>query len=114
MIFTSVWRTIDFYFAEEIFIALKKILVLSHDSKTFRNMTTVLVRRYCKIQFNILKNSAKLLKPGGRIVYSTCSIDPEENEQIVERFLNSRTASNQTEQKDTNDVPFHDQILLLC
>ena len=27
------------------------------------------------------------MKPGGRLVYATCSILPEENEAIVERFL---------------------------
>jgi 16S rRNA (cytosine967-C5)-methyltransferase len=35
----------------------------------------------------ILAAAAKLLKPGGRLVYATCSILPEENEQIVAAFL---------------------------
>ncbi len=39
------------------------------------------------IQQLILENAAKCLKPNGRIVYSTCSIEPEENEMQVERFL---------------------------
>lgn len=29
----------------------------------------------------------RLVKPGGVLVYSTCSIDPEENEERVEAFL---------------------------
>ena len=32
-----------------------------------------------KIQISIIKNALPLLKNGGRLVYSTCSIDPEEN-----------------------------------
>lgn len=38
-------------------------------------------------QAAILTAAAKLLKPGGRLVYATCSLLPEENTQIVEAFL---------------------------
>ena len=38
-------------------------------------------------QAEILDNAAKLLKPGGRLVYSTCTFAPEENEQTVAAFL---------------------------
>lgn len=35
----------------------------------------------------ILDNAANLLAPGGRIVYSTCSIDPRENAEQIDAFL---------------------------
>ena len=38
-------------------------------------------------QQSILAAAAELVKPQGRLVYATCSILPEENEQQVERFL---------------------------
>lgn len=38
-------------------------------------------------QTAILTAAAQLLKPGGRLVYATCSILPEENQEIVEKFL---------------------------
>lgn len=38
-------------------------------------------------QIAILDAAASLLKPGGRLVYATCSLLPEENQQIVEQFL---------------------------
>ena len=38
-------------------------------------------------QKEILQSAAKLLKPGGRLVYSTCTFAPEENEQVVAAFL---------------------------
>lgn len=38
-------------------------------------------------QFSILNAASKLIKVGGRIVYATCSILREENQEIIEKFL---------------------------
>jgi 16S rRNA (cytosine967-C5)-methyltransferase len=38
-------------------------------------------------QAAILSSAANLLKPGGRLVYATCSFLPEENQEIVENFI---------------------------
>ncbi|MCI8497310.1 MAG: 16S rRNA (cytosine(967)-C(5))-methyltransferase RsmB, partial [Clostridiales bacterium] len=40
-----------------------------------------------QIQYNILCSSAKLLKIGGMLVYSTCTLNPAENEAVVSRFV---------------------------
>ncbi|KAL3287618.1 hypothetical protein HHI36_002087 [Cryptolaemus montrouzieri] len=39
------------------------------------------------IQYRILKRGVELLKVGGRIVYSTCSLNPVENESVIHRLL---------------------------
>ena len=44
-----------------------------------------------RCQESILISSAKLLKPGGRLVYATCSFLPEENQEIIENFLATHT-----------------------
>jgi 16S rRNA (cytosine967-C5)-methyltransferase len=44
-------------------------------------------KQLTKIQLQLLEKAAKHTEPNGIIVYSTCSIDPEENELIVKRFL---------------------------
>ena len=41
----------------------------------------------CKIQYNILLNATRYIKPGGRALYSTCTVDPQENEDLVRRVL---------------------------
>lgn len=39
------------------------------------------------LQKELLANAAKMVKPGGVLVYSTCSLEPEENIQVIEWFL---------------------------
>jgi 16S rRNA (cytosine967-C5)-methyltransferase len=45
------------------------------------------IARLAGLQAAILDNAAALVKPGGHLMYSTCTLVPEENEQQVERFL---------------------------
>ena len=39
------------------------------------------------IQEAILENAASLVKPGGVLVYCTCTIEPEENYDLIKRFI---------------------------
>ena len=39
------------------------------------------------MQRSILRSAALIVKPGGLLVYSTCSLEPEENDEQVDRFL---------------------------
>ncbi len=58
-----------------------------------------------KTQTAILNAAAKLLKPGGRLVYATCSILRDENEAIIDTFLQ--------EHADFKLVPVNDILLHL-
>lgn len=44
-----------------------------------------------EIQIKILENAIKYVKPGGEIVYSTCTILPEENEDIIKSVLSENS-----------------------
>lgn len=43
--------------------------------------------RMAERQGQILDEAAPLLKPGGVLVYATCSLEPEENEEVIKNFL---------------------------
>ena len=45
------------------------------------------ISRLQQTQVDLLDDAAVQLKPGGTLVYSTCSLEPEENETVVKRFL---------------------------
>ena len=71
-----------------------------------------------RAQLDLLKRAAPLLKRGGVLVYSTCSIEPEENEEVIAAFLhkhrdfrqeNSRTL---TPMKDGTDGAFISRLRL--
>lgn len=49
-----------------------------------------------KVQQNILQVCSKYLKRGGELVYSTCSILKEENEDIIEKFLEEERSGTKT------------------
>ena len=43
-----------------------------------------------KIQKDIILQAARMLRPGGMMLYSTCTFSPEENEQVIQHLLDSR------------------------
>jgi 16S rRNA (cytosine967-C5)-methyltransferase len=45
------------------------------------------VARLARLQYDLLVNARSFLKPGGILVYSTCSILPRENEEVIEEFI---------------------------
>jgi 16S rRNA (cytosine967-C5)-methyltransferase len=62
------------------------VLAKRADLRWQRNVDAILERS--QLQQRFISHAASLLEKGGVLVYSTCSIEPEENEQIVEWFLN--------------------------
>jgi NOL1/NOP2/sun family putative RNA methylase len=45
------------------------------------------LKKFFETQLNLIDSAYRMLKPGGSLVYSTCSIAPEENEFVVEYLL---------------------------
>ena len=53
------------------------------------------------VQSRILEEAARVLRRGGRLVYSTCSVEPEENEEVVAALLQSHPDFRQTQTERT-------------
>lgn len=74
-----------------------------------------------KLQSRLLDNAARLVKPGGMIVYSTCSLEPEEGEEQIEALLSRNSELERvpigaaesgephalTQMGDVRTMPFH-------
>lgn len=63
-----------------------------------------------KIQLKILKNCSKYLKIGGELVYSTCSILKNENEDIIEKFI--KEVTDETCRKTEKFEKIYEEIIL--
>ena len=57
-----------------------------------KNFNEELIKRSSKTQEELLKKALKILKPGGEMVYSTCSILKQENEDILSKVLTKANA----------------------
>ena len=64
------------------------------------------IRALALVQRSLLERALPLLKPGGRLVYSTCSLEPEENGELVRAFVRDHPGLVIDEELDV--PPSHD------
>ena len=57
------------------------------DAQARQSWSLATIREYAARQGRILDQAAGLLRPGGRMLYGTCTFSPEENEGVIARFL---------------------------
>lgn len=57
------------------------------DIASYQHWSVRKIREMVNKQWALLRRAGRLVKPGGSILYCTCSFAPEENEQIVSGFL---------------------------
>lgn len=62
------------------------IEIKRHES--YRGWSTKFIRENSKLQKKLLESGIKALKRGGILIYSTCTISPEENEEVIDYVLN--------------------------
>jgi len=64
--------------------------------------------RLQKTQLDLLKLAATKLKPGGVLIYSTCSLEPEENSSVIESFLREHQQFKLESEREL--LPFKDNV----
>lgn len=65
------------------------------------------LKSLAKQQLKLLKAVWQTLKPGGRLIYSTCSVFPEENKQIIESFMKTQTDAKELPIKENWGINTH-------
>jgi len=71
-------------------------------------VTLAEIQRLQRSQGELLRAAASHVKPGGRLVYSTCSLEPEENQDVVTRFLADHPGFALEHEREL--VPFRDGV----
>jgi 16S rRNA (cytosine967-C5)-methyltransferase len=66
------------------------------------------IERLRTAQLDLLKQAAPQVKPGGVLVYSTCSLEPEENGEVVKQFLSERADFKLDYEREL--LPFADKV----
>lgn len=64
--------------------------------------------RFAAAQSNLLDRACGLVRPGGSLIYSTCSSEPDENQDVVAAFL--RAHANYSEVRTHQTLPFRDGL----
>jgi tRNA (cytosine49-C5)-methyltransferase len=54
------------------------------EPKTYADWSTKKIKQLSKLQKYLLRSAISCTKPGGVIIYSTCTLSPEENEEVIE------------------------------
>jgi 16S rRNA (cytosine967-C5)-methyltransferase len=71
-------------------------------------ITTEEISRLQQTQLDLLKTAAPCLKPAGVLVYSTCSLEPEENSTVVQAFLQEHKDFKLEREREL--LPFTDNV----
>lgn len=79
--------------------------VLKRNPDTKWKLSPEFLKEIIKTQAEILDSHSRMVKPGGDLVYATCSILPSENEQQVKNFLARESGKGFTFVKDEKVMP---------
>ncbi len=74
--------------------------------KTFEKWSVKSIKQLAKRQRQMLRSAVSMTKPGGTIVYSTCTLAPEENEAVVDWVLQKTEGAVVVEPLELSGVSF--------
>ncbi|MCK5258673.1 MAG: hypothetical protein KAJ69_04065, partial [Thermoplasmatales archaeon] len=83
--------------------------VIAKRPEVKERVNSKVIWRLAKLQYDLISNAAEFLRVGGSLIYSTCSILPQENEEVIELFLQNH--SNFIVEPASNFTPIGDRYL---
>lgn len=83
----------------------------TEDPKTFQDWSTKKIKELENKQRFLLRSAVSATKTGGTIVYSTCTLAPEENEGIIDWILKKENGALEVEKIDNVAIPFEPPLL---
>lgn len=90
--------------------------IIMRDKSRKTSHTTYDIEHCVKYQMQLIEAAVKVVRPGGLLVYSTCSFAPEENENIINSLFGRFDIKIEPIEYGTNgltkfgDIKFHDDI----
>ncbi|KAI9906357.1 hypothetical protein PsorP6_004308 [Peronosclerospora sorghi] len=69
------------------------------------HLNSIEVERILNLQHGLIRNGFKMLRPGGTMIYSTCSLSTKQNEDIVSKFLEAEPLAKIDSIPYSKDVP---------
>lgn len=74
--------------------------------QTAKEWNPLTIERYARLQKQLILHAYSLLKSKGTLVYSTCSLEPEENEQVIDYLLKNTSAKLEKIDLLKSDFPY--------
>lgn len=75
-----------------------------HEPETYANWSTKKIKQLSKLQKYLLRSAISCTKVGGTIIYSTCTLSPEENEEVIEWVVEKSNGAVRCEKIEINHL----------
>ncbi len=79
--------------------------IKSDDPKTYQDWSTKKIKQLSKLQKYLLRSAISATRVGGTIVYSTCTLSPEENEAVIDWAIKKTPESLTVEKITLSNLP---------
>ncbi len=76
------------------------------DPMSYKDWSPKKIKQLAKLQKFLLRSAVSATKVGGTIVYSTCTLSPEENEEVIEWILEKTNSALELESIQIPSIPF--------
>ncbi|HWY79419.1 MAG TPA: RsmB/NOP family class I SAM-dependent RNA methyltransferase [Candidatus Sulfotelmatobacter sp.] len=82
-----------------------------NDPKTYKDWSTKKIKQLSKLQKYLLRSAISATRIGGIIVYSTCTLSPEENEEVIEWIMKKTPEALRIEKINLSNIPLQNGLL---